>query len=240
MNDMNDRDVLAAEGYQATAADSQAFAAAALPLARETLDQLPPLSEEQFYALTPAEQRVRLAREVQAEIRASQLKACAGNYVHNPPWTPLWVESGIAAPNVPDLQAALLTAELPCEACALGSLLLTKIKRFNRCRPKDLAGTSKYLGRTPIVDHLAGIFPSDMLDLIEAAFEREIPGSMTDGRWSEFYAEAPSSHVKACHDAARMFDQLADDDEERLLTIMQHLIDHNGEFPVPPVETPDD
>lgn len=92
-----------------------------------------------------------------------------------------------------------------CEVCAKGALLLTAFKLYDG---KGFAEINSPYGLYDdfILEQLDGLFSRTQLHLIEAVFE-----GWKDGPTKQFYYD----HYN---------------DEDRLLAIMQNIVDHNGTF----------
>lgn len=113
-----------------------------------------------FAKLTPAEQRVELAREVlrmlDAEVLRTEVDSGYGD-IEFVGW--------VAKVN----QEALLSRP-KCVACARGGLLLARIRGFNQKEMRD-GGRWVDVSEEDTTSGLRGIFPKAMLEEIEAAFE---------------------------------------------------------------------
>lgn len=96
-----------------------------------------------------------------------------------------------------------------CRACGLGSLILSSVRFENERTVSEINGIDGYEARA-ILSH---IFKDSQLDLIESAFERT---SMADTNCSV--------------DCAVSFGADFWHSEDRLIAIMQNIIDHKGRF----------
>lgn len=173
--------------------------------------KLSTVTEEIFYALKPSKQRVLLAKDVLKRIRSKQLIIEA--------------QKGYLDIEIPEslerqeLQPFLKEMEEPCTVCALGAMFYCKVDRFNQYVVPYGTYT---LDQSDIHAALKGIFSQQQLLCIEAAFEYT-------ARWGRLKSEDAAELGRA----AVMYDRIIEDDD-RLIAIIQNIIDHKGTFVVPP------
>jgi len=194
-----------------------------------TCTALPPLTEEEFYSLPQSAQIVRLCQEVLTALDAEWLRAKGGRYFR----------SGRALDYLSDYTGSqadpqktlrrFASADEPCQACALGGLLLVKIRAFNRCKAAAVDLTQcPSAQRRLLVRNLADIVPPMLLARIECAFECRWPRSIQLCTFSE----QKSSPWAECVEAADMFFRIYNAND-RLRAIMRYVLHFQGEFPVP-------
>lgn len=97
-----------------------------------------------------------------------------------------------------------------CNTCALGALFMSHVKFCNNIKFGDIRNIT-YV--TPQLRTLEQYFPKEQLSLIETAFEG-------------------SSYLYLCEETkeAEEFHKKYKNDEERLIAIMENIIDNKGTF----------
>jgi hypothetical protein len=164
---------------------------------------------EEFRKLTKSEQRVQIAQDVIAQLKAKKLVA-ASTYL-----TPQVDDVNIDSPEcddypyIGDLDVSEVTSQVQCEVCGIGSLFVTAVERNDKLKVKkfinDDGWGSAFSNREGQVEYLRRWFPEEMLDEIEAYFE-------DDTRHS-------ASPIRREWDA-----------DKRLQMIMENIISNNGKF----------
>ena len=152
--------------------------------------------------MTPAEQRVAIAKDALAWIEAGALKPMPGVFV-----SPVNVTESLSPTG--QLRDAVLG---PCEVCAIGAMFIAKAVRF------DEVTTDQYrCGQfhEPLRRH----FDAKQLALIETAFEGQVYVWNEDARLSD--AEKWAAHgFYAAHVGA----------SSRLTAILRNIIANDGTF----------
>lgn len=179
-----------------------------------------------FLTLEPWQQRVQTARDVVQYLQAGQLLAKSAVYAS----IPLTFTS---RQDLRDqgLQRLLEKSTEACTVCAKGALLLARVRGYDHF---ELHGgayieDTLLLGEEDVLRGLDGIFEEDQLMLIECAFEQDA------GFWCSNWDEdaTVSAKEEACAEqAAELYTGLTP--QERLCSIMQNIIEHNGDFVVAP------
>lgn len=149
---------------------------------------------------TRAEKAVTLAKDVLAQLKSKKLIATRGVYLDDEIWTMMSEREG------EQLQPLLEPLE-ECQVCALGSLFVAKVARYNKFECQGDA--SSYDLRAA----LKGYFGEQQLFDIETAFECSATGN--------------------CDMRAVTFGRRYDDDEERLAAIMRNIVRNKGAFVIP-------
>jgi plasmid maintenance system antidote protein VapI len=183
---------------------------------------------KRFVALSNADKRVAIARDVLASLAAEKVIALSGTYIDT-----LGDGPGVfSLPPSDDAQVWLEDAPT-CTTCALGAMMLSCVRKANN------ATLGMLRGRSNITARLAVHFDRRQLDLIETAFEQSIHVWMNSqddyDRWPD------QSELRVARDmfgqylrvARDMFGQdLARDytSDERLTIIMQNIIRNKGTF----------
>jgi len=183
-------------------------------------------AEEQkaeWKSLTPAKRRVAIATDALGQVLAGgyTLSSDHGDYLSiekseiNDDVTVMFRKRNLSSP-ASDSDVAFLQKN--CQMCARGALLLSRVRKFNSCSLADVGfGRSRseitYISASSdhTTDALKGAFSVTQLEMIEAAFERW--GGIHDGR-----------------DLAREFGEDHDDDDDRMIAILQNILDHKGTF----------
>lgn len=165
----------------------------------------PSLTREQFEALSPAEQRVAIFRDIIAQLDARTFTAKTGTYVEVPSLLDTVEESVITQ---------------PCTVCAIGAAFVSAVRLGDRLdehafgeygveSADDLSGAD-----SPMRDHLERFFTSDDLGLLESAFEM-----------SEGFAVFNLAGVEA-----ERFGKRFQRPDDRLRAICENGIANGGEF----------
>ena len=186
------------------------------------------LSEIQPKAKMTAAQRrkaVEIARDVIAQLRLTRIVASPGNYLiindRNPESSLYLLDNEPYNGSFKD--ALKKHKQITCEVCAIGSVYIGYINRFNNVTTDQARETD----RLDMLQTLSKIFTEDQLCLMEAAFE---------GSWVY-----EASWFQALDNNSRYnFNSLIDDYYRKYLTanellraIMLNVIRHNGEFRLP-------
>ena len=170
-------------------------------------------ANQAFKALTPRQQRIQIATDVLKHLEAGTfIKAQHLGYFR---LDRLGISLDRSTPA--KLQHQLLKLNEPCTVCAMGALLLTKIRNYNGYSCSSIGRASS--------DHcligLEGIFSNKQLRLIENAYEHGIMNS----------TDIEEAVWKAARYMYRNHDY--DTDTSTMQSIMQNILDHNGDFIVP-------
>ena len=99
-----------------------------------------------------------------------------------------------------------------CEACALGNMMLSHVRVFDKISLEEIDGE-----RDSITDTLGNYFEKNQLDLIEVAFEGEMCG---------WYIYPTEEFDKAVEN----FTQKYSDVKKRLRAIMINIVRNDGTF----------
>lgn len=182
-----------------------------------------------FGQLSKAEQRVAIAKDVLAALKAQRLYACTGT------WAKIGGESPVDLEKLQvgtELQGVFNQANVSCDACALGACFVSAVKLGNDCKltedAKDNGEFHFYLpsdgggDRTGMSTTLSRYFDEKQLALIECAFESGT------GALGLPYLMFPDDNDIV--DRAMEFGYSFDNDRERMEAIMQNIVSNNGEF----------
>ena len=165
------------------------------------------LNKVDFDALSPNEQRAAICKDVIARLNAQKIVPNHGNFFFN--------RECVVSDSALTVQESINTK--PCRACAKGALFCSWVGNFNNVDRDGLERVNEVTkSMTNIVPELVDIFGREMIDNIEAAFERGVYYWHYDVYATIKYA-----------DAFRSYD---------LKGIMQYIIDNVGEFPLPSTE----
>jgi hypothetical protein len=163
---------------------------------------------KKFLKLTRKEQRVAIAEDVIAQVRAKKFVAAsvyfklgrANNGCDEVYSTP---EFDLTDNTNADLSECI--AAEGCTVCGIGSLFASAVLNADRLKVKKVAShQSVCVGRGDEVHYLRKWFDADQLNLIEDYYEQE--------SWRE----------------STIYDE--DDDSKRLIMIMQNIIGNKGVF----------
>lgn len=159
-----------------------------------------------FHKMSNKRQRIAIAEDVLAQIKAKKYVAMPGTYVQSDTLDDLVNEPSEEAF---DLQKALLGKAPECNVCGLGAAFCSMARLGDELSLDDADN---------VHTHLEPIFGGDQLVLIESAFEGDdFSGPL--GQLSE-------KELKACQ---KFFEKRPDDDK-RLTSIFRNVIKNNGTF----------
>lgn len=192
-----------------------------------------------FRKMTPEQQRVRIAKDVIDNLRASKIVAANDGYLNlreNPFEAKdniLSLEYDLCSASRSErrrietkIEALRETLETPlhqvfesnkgCTVCAIGGAFVSAVLRADCLKVKDLNDTGD---SDAMRDYLGQWFDRKQLGLIESAFEKSVRYAMLHGG---------STYVKA--NEASEFGQKYADPEDRMIAIMQNIVENKGEF----------
>ncbi len=162
------------------------------------------LTAEAFHALSKQEQRIVLAKDVIAILRAKKITARKLCYFE------MYEGDFIDVARSTDIKSSL--GKVTCEVCAIGGLFISEIMYAGY----NIAIEDGYSDN--IKDRLNVYFTSDQLGLIETAFEND----------TDFAMESVCPYEVVMK--AATYCEKFGDPEESMINIMQNIIDHEGEF----------
>lgn len=173
---------------------------------------------KRFLALTKAERRVAIAKDVLKQLRLNVYQASPGTYV--------CIRNGLKRDALADDQLCdvlSLTAPSRCAVCARGAMFLSAVMKFDNYRVGDCyalgreMSQSLYVGDSDFNEYENHFFSPQQIDLIESAFEgwtRRLPDGNLDYTSVHFQRAYP-------------------DATERLIVIMKNIIANRGIFKIP-------
>ena len=174
------------------------------------------MAKAKWEDLTPAQRRVEIAKDVIASIQAGRITTGHTYFGLNEEVKvgklDTHKEIGIEEPLS---SRAAREVQKNCRVCAMGALMVSRVCKFNKLSLEDL-GQNEY-GST--VEALKGAFTDNQLRRIEAAYELDSSYEFMDE-----YAFG-MDHV-GDYEAMNYQEQ----DENRMLAIMQNIVDHGGTF----------
>lgn len=132
-------------------------------------------TKKKFDVMTAAEKRVAIAKDVLKQLKAKRLHARRRLYLKRPRSlrNELWINSPYRNRPLEDV-----LAKIPkCEACAIGSMFVCAVERFNELGTADV-GT--YISSWNMRSYLRRFFNGETLGQIEAAFETDENGDPAD------------------------------------------------------------
>jgi hypothetical protein len=161
--------------------------------------------------VSKAEQRVIIAKDALAQLKAERFIAQAGVYVGAELFDDLEKRSDFND----DAQAKplLLKKEtVPCRVCAKGALFLSAVRKYNKATIDDIA--------CDVMTVAENIFGKKQFDQIEAAFEQ----------WEETKSNNYEDSDGIPAPKAYAFGMKYNDDTERLEAILKNIIKNKGTF----------
>lgn len=172
-----------------------------------------------FRKLSPEMQRVRIARDVIAQLRDGSINALPGNYLSFP--NPVAWDSAQRSNGQVHIA---LDDQHGCHVCALGATFVCAVKRANGLPFSQFSAHRFEVNKTRLSIHsyLQHWFSLEQLGLIECSFER-------DARWA--MPETPLDLI----DRALKFSNLRSwvtysSGSELMVAIMKNIISNRGEF----------
>lgn len=184
-----------------------------------------------FESLPQWKQRVAIAQDVIASINAGVLKTRPQAYIAGKLPAKL-AQKDVWKAVKPDEAEAV---QRKCTACALGSMFLAKIKLGNQVHWGDLNVSHNEeieVDVDSLFEHLLHYFSKKQICLIESAYEQHLRRFSDFGSYTHIVNRYPADDDEA---QALKFGSRFQNHKDRLLAIMQNIVDHDGEF-VPSVE----
>lgn len=198
--------------------------------------------ERSFKKMTPEKRRMAIARDVIEQVRRKRIVPESGT------WCEVNDGDGLLKNSLPievteETQLQTVLAGLPCSACAVGSLFACAVLRKDDLplsdvgsgvTSVDIEGMNEYNDAIEVnpgdfsacAAYMDDIFDEDQLLLMEAAFEQ----GGTQG-WEQHNL---GGYTDACE-----FGGGFEDDEDRLLAIMENVLANKGTFVPPPASDED-
>lgn len=199
------------------------------------------MTAEEFNSLPAVNKRLVIAQDVISNLLSGKIIARVGGYIKNPDLSDgRIVENKEGVRNWQDarvdwkgkeLQELIETAPEPCEVCGIGSLFICDImKRDNYTL--DLWNGVSGIEETHIQSKLADYFIPTQLNLIECAFEKWVVNDDEDilqvtgeDKYGDSITVPSELGAKAIS-----FGHQHIDPKDRLIAIMENLIENGGEF----------
>lgn len=187
-----------------------------MPRPKKTTTLTQEQKAKRWRTLTRAERKVEIAKDVIKHIQAENLNIRAGwgYVVPDTPTARNDLRDRVDARSELDSEACDLVRK-SCAMCARGALLISRVDVGNKLGWSDIGNGHAIACHT--VRGLKDSFTISELKLIEAAFER-----------NDRYA--PQTTRRDLKINAREFGNGHADSSDRLLAIMQNIVDHDGEF----------
>lgn len=192
-----------------------------------------------YSRMTKAERKVAIAKDVIGSLHAMSVMSGNGYITENETTTDLSIlrEFGISDKLIAG------KAKEKCTVCARGAMMLCKIEKFNHFGFDKCVGynhdpieTFDDISQDDTAAALADAFTEDELDDIEGCFELCIADNREDefdddDDYDGYYIrnDIKTSYGKAYHKYQKHWEDITDD-KDRLMAIMQNIVDHKGEF----------
>lgn len=166
-----------------------------------------------FRLMTPAQKRVRIAKDVIEQLALGKLVAASRGYLTiNDARLRASLNSYGSRSSLADTPWHSIFEKESCTVCGIGGVFVAAVGRANKCTVDDSGGSPE--GEF-MKDYLAAWFDRSQLTMIETAFERD-----------SSFGYSNESEI----DDALEFSESLDDPGERLTAIMQNIIDNDGNF----------
>lgn len=180
---------------------------------------------EAFAAMTPAQQRVAIAKDVLKWIALDRLVPTTGSYFDVWNKAALGIGSNAYYRKKLDGQEALLKPEVKCSVCALGGLFACTVARANSITLYDV----NIAGQGAMHEYLAPYFDRRQLLLVESAFERvDFRPHREKYRIDDYGDESFVQDLEV--ERAVAFGCGYDKADKRMRAIMENIIANGGEF----------
>lgn len=170
---------------------------------------------EEFAGMSKVQKRIAIAKDVISQIRAKKFKATPGTYCELKTSQKKLKLSGSV-----ELQTLLEEGAInKCNVCALGGIFMSKVSlgnKFNLNSRYDKIQT--HIDDDEMISNLRGIFSELELRTIEYAFEGGDINSSFLGKPMHFHARL------------RSYSKVYKKSEDRLLAIMENIINNKGKF----------
>jgi len=162
------------------------------------------MAKKKWKDLTRAERRVQIAKDALKTVQSNTYRGYNGGYLAGFAPNKIMDHSFVPSPEDCDLIAQ------ECSVCARGALLLSRASRFNTLTMADLGLDAWSLtlsaSSEATTEGLSGAFTEKQLEEIENAFESD---------WANSWEPA-----------AEKFGASFPDRQDRLIAILQNIIDH--------------
>ena len=186
-----------------------------------------------FSKMTPAQQRVRIAKDVIEQLGDGILKAQGGTYLSIYDLGDSQLDEARSAvlgysdddesAVLCDLDLAVAFEQVPeCTVCGIGAAFVATVKRADDLTMRDVEGY--YTNSDKMRVYLRQWFEPIQIGLIECAFERSSammlnqPGAKQAPNWRSRAARAAD------------FGSQYSDAHDRLIAIMRNIVENDGEF----------
>ena len=168
--------------------------------------------------------RVQIALDAIKLLRAKKLKAEFGSFV----WLAGERENTTAPSDLKDIVSSSSKGKA-CHVCALGAAFVATImKEENSCSVSEYFGEySRAVDTDKMFKKLLEVFPLSTIEKMEIAFEGG------EGWYQDVEGEIPEAVSDDCFDVYADLYKHIEDDEDRLIAIMQNVADHEGDLVVP-------
>ena len=181
---------------------------------------------EYFNSLSVEEQRLVLAQDVIAQIKAEKYQACSGAYA-------IIKQTDENSEGIYSLDLQSNLDKVTCEVCALGGMFISHIKYNNNYTVEEADG----VGIATINKILSKYFDLNQLILMEVAFEQWKPIYMLDEDLD--IIESGVGHDESLENLNLSAEELQkaydftkdiDDSNDILLAIMENVVSNKGVF----------
>jgi hypothetical protein len=169
-------------------------------------------AEAKFQAASPAEKRVLIAKDVLAQMATKRIRPIYGKWLDGMNVLDKYGNVDFSK----QLDQSIKDSSTGCSACAAGAIFACAVLRKDAITVGEAGydddGGGVYDGGN-IWSYLRGIFPAEMLDRIETAFEMDGGAQHAGEKYASFKPgiKSPNGRMKA---------------------IMQNIIKNRGEFVV--------
>lgn len=182
----------------------------------------PVMTIAKFNKLSVVKQRVAIAEDIIDAIKNKKYIASKGKYLGD---VTINGNETLGKYHQGDIQETLPVVT-KCHVCALGSCIMSITKFKNKLKWKDVGRTANEIGNN-VTDLLATVFTPLQISIIEVMFEGSYEKGLNNlGRDNMKAEELSDDLIEKCI----RFKNVYKSDNNRLIAIMQHIIDQKGKI----------
>ena len=181
-----------------------------------------------FSKLSKPQKRVAIAKDVIAQIKIGRYVANVGAYIDSINFKN---DLEMGEMKNKDIQKNFGKIE-NCTVCAMGACLMSATKFANKLNFRDIGGSTDDLDNKKVKDLFSKLFSPEQLLMIETAFEGEGESWNDESRVAYDLFNLNKGYFKGS-DMLRASDSFGngyEEDDEKLIAIMQNIIDNKGTF----------
>jgi hypothetical protein len=186
------------------------------------------MSKQTLETMSKAQARILIAKDVIAQLRCGKMESTPMTYLDI--YTKDGVDQLFTDADVKkgrDVRDVLKRRMKKCNVCAKGAIFISTIMKFDRLpvdekvMPRFAQQDDENLSEMASEGDYRGFFTPRQLDLLEHVYECGLVGDM--------FFEATTAQFEGRNALSKRFPRRVKD-KERLIVMMQNVIDNNGTF----------